>query len=214
VSDSFCGFNKEFNMVKKVLASCAVLGAAASIAGLGTFATFTDSTSASTTAATGNVSIALGAPGAANRLDVGASGLLPGDSMQRAVDLTNDGAVGSDNLGSVTLTTSASPSSLLDTDAVNGLQMKIDKCSTAWTEAGTAPAYTYTCSGTTSSVVSSQKVIGANIALAGLASMAAQQTDHLLVTLTLPSSAGNTFQGLSSSLTYTFVGTQRAGTAR
>jgi hypothetical protein len=199
-------------MVKKVLASCAVLGAAASIAGLGTFATFTSSTSASATASTGNVSIALGAVGAANRLTVGASGLLPGDTMQRAVDLTNDGAAGTDDLGSVTLTTSASPSSLLDTDAGNGLQMTIDKCSTAWTESGTAPAYTYSCSGTTSSVVASRPVVGANIALSNLASVTAQQTDHLRVTLTLPSAAPNTFQGLSSSLTYTFVGTQRAAT--
>lgn len=199
-------------MVKKVLASCAVLGAAASIAGLGTFATFTSSTSASATASTGNVSIALGAVGAANRLTVGASGLLPGDTMQRAVDLTNDGAAGTDDLGSVTLTTSASPSSLLDTDASNGLQMTIDKCSTAWTESGTAPAYTYSCSGTTSSVVASRQVVGANIALSNLASLTAQQTDHLRVTLTLPSAAPNTFQGLSSSLTYTFVGTQRAAT--
>jgi len=28
------------------------------------------------------------------------------------------------------------PSSLLDTDATNGLQMVIDKCSQAWTESG------------------------------------------------------------------------------
>jgi spore coat-associated protein N len=199
-------------MLKKVLASCAVLGAAASIAGLGTFATFTSSTSASTTAATGSVSIALGAPGVANRLNVGATGLLPGDTMQRAVDLSNTGAA---DLASVTLTTSAStPRSLLDTDATNGLQMTIDRCSDAWSENGTSPAFAYTCPGTAtrSNVVASRPVIGANIGLGNLASKAAGQTDHLLVTLSLPSTADNSFQGLSSALTYTFAGTQRAGT--
>lgn len=198
--------------MKKVLASCAVLGAAASIAGLGTFATFTSSTNAAATAATGSVSIALGAAGPANRLTLGASGLLPGDTMQRAVDLANNGVAGSDNLASVTLTTTASPSSLLDTDATNGLQMKIDSCSSAWTESGVSPAFTYTCSGTTKSVVAQRAVIGSNVAMNNLASVAAQTTDHLLVTLTLPSTAPNTMQGLSSSLTYTFVGTQRAAT--
>jgi len=198
--------------MKKVLASCAVLGAAASIAGLGTFATFTSSTNAAATASTGSVSIALGAAGPANRLTLGASGLLPGDTMQRAVDLANNGVAGSDNLAAVTLTTTASPSSLLDTDATNGLQMKIDSCTNAWTESGVSPAFTYSCSGTTKSVVASRAVIGNNIALTNLASVAAQTTDHLLVTLTLPSAAPNTMQGLSSSLTYTFVGTQRTAT--
>jgi hypothetical protein len=199
-------------MIKKVFASCAVLGAAASIAGLGTFATFTSSTSAAATASTGSVSIALGTAGPANRLTVGASGLLPGDTMQRVVDLTNNGNAGSDNLQSVALTTTASPSSALDTDATNGLQMTIDKCSNAWTESGTAPAYTYTCSGTTSSVVASRAVIGSPIPMSNLASLAAQATDHLRVTLTLPASAPNTMQGLSSSISYTFVGSQRNAT--
>ena len=59
----------------KLMASLAVLGAAASIAGLGTFATFTSSTTAQNQAlTTGTVSITLGS---ANRLAVGASNLVP-----------------------------------------------------------------------------------------------------------------------------------------
>ena len=54
---------------------------------------------------------------------------------------------GSTDLSAITLTTGASPSSLLDTDATNGLQIAIDKCSVAWTEAGSSPAFTYTCGG-------------------------------------------------------------------
>jgi predicted ribosomally synthesized peptide with SipW-like signal peptide len=195
---------------RKLIATLAILGAAASIAGLGTYATFTSTTSQSHTIASGTVTIALGATGAStNRLNIGASALAPGDTVQRSVDLTNSGSL---NLASVTLTTTATTSSTLDTDAVNGLQMVIDSCSQAWTEAGTAPAYTYTCGGTTSSVVASRAVIGNNIAMSNLTSTTAGNTDHLRVTLTLPSSADNTFQNKTSTIQYAFTGTQRAAT--
>jgi len=202
-------------MLRNILASVAVLGATVSIAALGTFATFTSSTEADqASVATGSVSIALGTPGPANRLTLGASGLLPGDTMQRVVDLSNTGVAGSDDLGSVTLTTAASASSLLDTDATDGLKLAIDTCSQAWTESGSSPAFTYTCGGTTSSVLADRAVVGSDLALANLASVEAGETDHLRVTLTLPSSAPNAMQGLSSQLTYTFTGTQRTATSK
>jgi spore coat-associated protein N len=192
----------------KVLATVALLGAAASIAGLGTYATFTSTASQSHTIASGTVTIALGATGAStNRLNIGASALAPGDTIQRGVDLINSGSL---DLASVTLTTTASPSSLLDTDTTNGLQMVIDKCSVAWTEAG--PPYTYTCGGTTSTVLASRAVIGSNLSLSNLGATSAGATDHLRVTLTLPSGAGNTLQNQSSTISYAFTGTQRAAT--
>ena len=192
----------------KLIATIAVLGAAASIAGLATFATFTSTTSSSHTISSGTVTIALGATGAStNRLNIGASAVAPGDTIQRSVDLSNSGSL---DLASVTLTTSASPSSLLDTDATNGLQMVIDKCSQAWTESG--PPYTYTCGGSTSSVLSSRAVIQTGVALSNLGALTAGATDHLRVTLTFPSGAGNSFQNKSSTIQYTFTGTQRAGT--
>jgi spore coat-associated protein N len=197
-------------VTRKLLATVAILGAAAGIAGLGTYATFTSTTSQSHTVSSGTVTIALGATGAlTNRLNIGASGLAPGDTIQRSVDLINSGTL---DLASVTLATTASPSSLLDTDATNGLQMVIDKCSVAWTEAG--PPYTYTCGGTTSTVLASRAVIGSNLALSNLSSTTAGATDHLRVTLTLPSGAGNTLQNQSSTITYAFTGTQRAATSK
>jgi spore coat-associated protein N len=195
--------------LKRLMGSFAVVGAAAAMAGMGTFATFTSSTSASHTISSGTVSIALGATGAANRLTVGASNVVPGDTIQRAADLINNGGASADNLSGIVLTTTASPSSLLDTDATNGLQMTIDKCSVAWTETGTAPAYSYTCSGTTSTVLASRAVIGAALPLSGLASLSTGATDHLRVTLTLPTAAPNTMQGLTSTVSYNFLGTQR-----
>jgi spore coat-associated protein N len=191
---------------QKLLATVAVLGAAASIAGLGTYATWTSTTSQSQSISSGTVTIALGATGAAtNRLNIGASALAPGDTVQRSVDLTNSGSL---DLASVTLTTTAPTSSLLDTDATNGLQMVIDKCSQAWTEAG--PPYTYTCGGSTSTVLASRAVIGSNLSLSNLGATTAGATDHLRVTLTLPAGADNSFQNKSSTISYAFTGTQRA----
>jgi spore coat-associated protein N len=187
---------------RKLLLSIAALGAAASIAGFGTFATFTSSTSASNTIASGTLSLT--AP--FSRLGTGASPIAAGDTMQRAIDLSYAGSI---NFGSATLTTSATTSSSLDTDSTNGLQIAIDKCSQAWTESG--PPYTYTCGGSTSTVLASRALIGSNIALSNLA-LTVGATDHLRVTVSFPSSAGNTLQNQSSTVSYTFTGVQRAGT--
>jgi spore coat-associated protein N len=201
-----------FSSIKtKVLATGALLAAGAAVAGLGTFGAFTSSTSASQTQQSGTVVIALGAGGAAtNRLTVGAANLIPGNSISRAVQLSNTGTVA---LSSVALTTSASPTSLLDSDAVNGLQMTIQSCPTAWTEAGTAPAYTYTCTGGAATVLASRPVIGSNVTLPALASLAAGGIDHLVVTSTFPVTAPNTLQNQTSTISFNFLGTQIAGGA-
>jgi predicted ribosomally synthesized peptide with SipW-like signal peptide len=187
---------------RKLLLSIAALGAAASIAGLGTFATFTSSTSATHTIASGTLSLT--AP--FSRLGTGASPIAAGDTMQRAIDLSYSGSI---SFGSATLTTNATTSSGLDTDATNGLQIAIDKCSQAWTESG--PPYTYTCGGSTSTVLASRALIGTSLALSNL-TLTAGSTDHLRVTVTFPGAAGNTLQNQSSTISYTFSGTQRAAT--
>lgn len=194
----------------RVLMSLALVGSAAAVAGLGTYGSFTSTTSASQTVASGTVTIALGATGAStNRLTVNASGLVPGDTVQRSFNLGN---TGSQNLASVTLTSTASTTSLLDTDGTTGLQMVIDSCSVAWTEAGVSPAFTYTCGGVTASVVASRAVIGSAVAMSNLSSVTAGASDYLRLTLTLPSGAANTLQGLTSTLSYAFTGTQRTAT--
>jgi len=197
---------------QKTSLSIALLLLAATLAGIGAYATFTDSASANHSVTTGTVSIDLGASGAStNRLNVDATAVAPGDTMQRSFDLSNSGSL---NLSGITLTTNASTSSLLDTNATDGLQMVIDRCSNAWTESGSSPAFTYTCSGSTSTVVASRAVIGANIALSNLTVTTTGNTDHLRLTLTLPTTAGNAFQGLTSTIAYSFTGIQRAATDR
>jgi hypothetical protein len=194
----------------KLLASAAVLGSTAAVAAYGTYGTFTASTSASSDIASGTVALSLGAAGATNRLSVAASGLVAGDTVQRNVDLINSG---DQDLASIALTTTAPvTSSLLDTDTTMGLQLNIDRCSTAWTEAGSAPAYTYTCGATSSVVLASTPVIMSAAALSNLTTQTAGNTDYLRVTFTLPTGADNTLQTLSSVVDLNFTGIQRAAT--
>lgn len=210
------------NLSKKVLLSLGALGAAGAIAGMGTFATFTSTTSASQTVTAGKVEIALGATGTANRLDVAATKVVAGDTIQRAVDLIS---TSTDPLSTVKLTTTATASSILDTDTSTGLNMYIQNCASAWAEAGTSPAYTYTCAGGATpvlgSLVSPVNVITTTSGGVALANLTATTTgtgttDHLMITLTLP--AGNSLANLatppSSVIQYSFTGTQRAATSR
>ena len=198
----------------KVLASTVLVGAAASVAGLGTFGTFTSTTSASAAVASGTVKIDVGAGAAAggvNRLSVAATGLVPGDTVSRAVTLGN---TGDQALAGIGLTTTASPSSKLDTDTVMGLQLQIDACSLPWTEAGTTPSYTYTCTGTKSAVLASRPVIGSTASLGTLNALTNGKADNLLVKMTLPDAADNSFQTLASTISFSFTGTQRGAAAR
>ena len=202
----------------RILLSLTALGAAAAIAGMGTFASFTSTTSASQSLTAGAVSVTLGAAGGtANRLTLSVTGIVPDDTISRAVDLTSSST---DPLASVSLTTTAPVSSVLNTDAINGLKMTVQRCTVAWTEAN-APAYTYTCSGTASYVLGTSgtsgglPVIQTAAALPGLAALSAgSSVDHLVVTLYLPTAAPNTMQSATSTIQYAFTGTQRAGAPR
>jgi len=68
--------------------------------------------------------------------------------------------------------------------------MVLERCSVAWIEAGTAPAYTHSCSGATSTVLASRAVIGSNLS-PGNVLLTAGSTNDLRVTLTLLTVAGD-----------------------
>ncbi|HZJ26189.1 MAG TPA: TasA family protein [Acidimicrobiia bacterium] len=173
------------------------------LVGIGAFATFTSTASDSQSATSGTMSLSVPGPGATNRLSVTASNIAPGDTIERAVDLISGGTL---DISGFTLTTTATTSSLLDSDVTAGLQMVTEKCSVAWTES--APPYTYTCGGTTSTVLASSPWIQSNVALSNL-SLTAGSTDHLRIKLTFPSAAGNTLQTQTSTVQYSFTATQR-----
>jgi hypothetical protein len=195
---------------RKVIGSLAIAGTAAAVAGLGTFGTFTDSTSpVATTVETGTLDINLNQPSGAYSIPVSTAGVVPGDSITRAVNLSNDGSTA---LSSVTLASvSTGASNGLTTDTVNGLQLSLRACSVAWTQGGTASAPSYSCAGTVSTLYSGPAV--ANLAVSNLASVNPGGVDRLVFAISLPSTADNTFQNKSASLSLTFTGTQRAAAA-
>lgn len=194
---------------RRLMLSLGILGTVGAIAGLGTYAQFTDSTSATQSVSTGTVDINVDAAGATNRFSESSTLVAAGDTIQRAIDLKLAGTL---DLSSVTLASSApTTSSTLDTDATDGLQLLVEECSVAWTEAGSANARTYTCTGTKTTARTAGPVIQSATALT--LSSVAPGDKHLVFKWTLPSSATQAAHGGKSSvINYDFVGVQRAAT--
>jgi predicted ribosomally synthesized peptide with SipW-like signal peptide len=191
----------------KILASVALVGTAAAVAGMGTYGAFTSTTNASQAVTAGTTVISLTGT---NTLAVAVTGLLPGDSVEKFVTLSNP--AGNSDLNGVTLsTTNTAPVSLLTSDPTNGLQVTIESCTTAWTVVAVGAD---TCSGTPATVLAKTSIIGANRTLANLASLTAAGADNLKVTTSLPTTADNNFQGLTSTIDFAFTGTQRTGTVK
>jgi spore coat-associated protein N len=191
---------------RKVLLSLALFVVAGLVVGVGAYALFTDTQSVSQSIGSGTVNLQpIDVNGVNNRLSVAAANVAAGDTIDRSVDLKNVGTIA---VSGITLTTTATTSSLLDTDTTNGLQMVIDRCSVAWTES--AFPYTYTCSGTQSSVLASRPVVGATLPLNSLA-VTVNTDNYLRVHLIVPTAAGNTLQNQTSVVNYSFTATQRTG---
>jgi hypothetical protein len=188
---------------RRVAGSVAVLGVAAAVAGLGTYSTFTDSTSPVTTGvATGVLSLSLQSGGTAATVPFNGGAMMAGDSVNQVLDLVNDGTTA---FGSVTMKMSATTSSILDTDLTHGLQLKVQKCSVAWSGS--------TCSGTASTLYSGPMAVTQS--MGGATSLNPGGADHLLLTASLPASAnGAAYQGKASTLSLVFDGVQRAGARR
>ena len=199
----------------KIVGTVGVLGVAATIAGLSTYGSFTDSTTpVDTKVDTGVLSIDVADAGDALSMPFSGGLMLAGDSRGYRLDLVNNGNV---NLSSVTMTSRATASSILDTDTVNGLQLNVKNCTVPWTVSN----FVYSCAGTQSTVYAGP-IVKSNLTISGPSSPASSAAstsvgavDHLLLTASLPTSAsGDAFEGATSSLDFVFSGTQRAGAAR
>ena len=192
-----------FGNLGKVLMTLLVIGVSGSTVSYGTFATFTaQTTNPSNTFATGTLVLTTSSPAAAIMT---ISALKPGDSIARPLTLSNTGSINS----TYTLTTTAPTSTLLDTDTTNGLKLEITRCTTgAWS--GGPPSYT--CTGGGSAVVLGP--VSIIQAAQAIGSLNASSSDNLLVKISLPSGAGNTFQNLSSTILFTWDATQVAGAAQ
>jgi len=191
----------------KIVGALSVVGAAVAVAGLGTFGQFTDSTSpVGTQVDSGVVSVDVSSPAGAS-VPFSGGMMLAGDSRSALVDLVNNGTT---PLSTLTLTSTATSSSILDQDTVNGLQLTVESCSVAWTSGATAPY----CTGTVRSYLT-QPILVSNAPLPASPALSATAVDHLKLTATLPTSAtADAFQGATSNLNFVFTGSQRAGGPR
>lgn len=192
----------------RIVGTLGVLGAAAAVAGMGTFGSFTTTSAPVDTQVQGGVlSIDLAQAGDGLTMPFGGGLFLAGDSRGWRVDLVNNGDTA---MSSVSLTSRATSSSILDTDATHGLQLDVKSCSAAWTVNNGV----YSCAGTQKNFYSG-RIVTSGQALSGASSVTPGQVDHLLMTASLPQSAsGDMFEGVSSSLEFVFSGVQRSGSAR
>ena len=157
-----------------------------------TTATFTaTTTSPDNTFQTASLLISNDKPNAGDLVNV--TNLVPGDTAQRVVKITNGGNTGFTYAGSV----SATANTLLWTDAANGLQATVYRCNNCTTPAN---------------VVYSGALKNLSIPASG--TVAAAGSDWLTFVFSLPTSAGNTFQNLAQDFTVNYTATQLAGAAR
>lgn len=162
--------------------------------GLLALAAMTGGTSANFTATTVNPSNLLGTatlsltndkPNAGDLVSI--SNLVPGDTANRTVTITNTGTVGFTYVASATnLTTTP-----LWTDTVKGLQVSVKR-------------------GITTLYSGALK----DLAITASPTIAPAATDTLTFDFSLPTTADNSFQGLTQTFTITYTATQLAGTAR
>lgn len=189
----------------KLLWSLAALGAAGALAGLGTFATFTTTTTEQYgDINTGDLVLTVGAVGS---LDV--NNIVPGDTIQRRVNLTNDG----DSLGPVTLMVTVDPDDAPEPyeDPSRIMTLAVDQCEgpNAWDTSGN----TFVCEDAngdpvapTPVFVGTEPLLGAH-PLSTLSGM--NGTAHLRFTLAFPDDAGDNYQNRITTVGYTFLGVQR-----
>ncbi|GAC1458884.1 MAG: hypothetical protein NVSMB8_07980 [Candidatus Limnocylindrales bacterium] len=153
-----------------------------------------EQTSASFTATTTNpgnqfatASLTMSNDKSASASLISLSNMVPGDTASRTVTITNSGNVGF----TYTTAISTGTSTLLWSDTTNGLQVTVTR--------GASTLYTGALSGLT---------------IAASPTLAAAGTDTLTFLFSLPTSAGNTFQGLTQTFTITYTAAQLAGAAR
>lgn len=156
-----------------------------------TTATFTaTSTNPGNTFASATLTMSNDKPNANDLINV--TNLVPGDTAQRAVVISNTGNAGFTYSGAI----SAVANTLLWSDATNGLQVDVFRCA---------------CT-----TVGNRVYTGAlkNMSVPASGTIAAGGTETLTYVFSFPSAAGNTYQNLTQDFTITYTATQLAGSAK
>jgi hypothetical protein len=185
------------------------------------YSLFTGTVTATHATNLGSMQLAFPGAGVTHRIGSASSNLVPGDYVQRSLELDITANTGNNTMTDVTLTTSGNngPPSFVTT-ATDGLQLWVQACDVAWTQQ-TASPYTYTCGGNRSDVlgtgadppnsvdfVQTAQSIGSSLTLTDGAA------NYLMATVKLPTTAGDSMQGQSSLLSFKFDGVQRSGGAK
>jgi hypothetical protein len=139
-------------------------------------------------------------PASADSDSLSISGLSPGSSTDELLNLLNGGS----SIATIAATVTTSSSTLLDTDATNGLQVEIDRCSTQWQQ--TVTGASAVCNASSSVIFTSTPLASANgasptLISSGLSALSSGGVDHLRIRFSLPASAPSGYSGLTSTPT-------------
>lgn len=208
----------------KLIVTMGVLTVLSTLATIGTYAAFTASTSTADNSFSSGT-LTLTNDHSASTLLVIDNKLIPGDTITGYLNVTNGGT--EDVVGyevSAALGTGAVSNNLTDATKAGSLKMAVTRCSVAWASGA--------CSGTTTALVPASNVLGTYSLInngnafctkdpSQTASLRTSRgvtcdttidntnaVDHLKVVVSFPSSADNTYQGLSTAIHFNLSGGQ------
>jgi hypothetical protein len=144
--------------------------------------------------------------------DLDATEMAPGDTAQRAMNLTFGGTI---DAGTPTISITDNSPTIFTDGTANGLTLAIQGCDDPYDEAATGGGIpTYSCGGTPV-VVLAATLVGDLDTPTALSNMTTLGANHLRLTWSFPSAATNSFNtgtGHVADLDVTFASPQRAGT--
>lgn len=157
---------------------------------------------------TGTLKLEYSASGGSGAFSTAITGLGPGDTVNRYIDLNVTGTLDGET---PTLQLATSDSNTLVNNGTKGLQITVKACSVAWTQSGAG-----TCSGTETTVLAQTSVLALKTSAASivLPSTLASATNRLKLAIVLPTATenvingvlpGDTVQGLTAALTWSFI---------
>ena len=195
--------HRRLRRVLPVLVTLAAVGVAAVLAHGVTFGSFDDPATVGPGVSMARISLSLTTPGGPPVPFQGTE-FYPGSVVRQDVALSNSGGY---PLASVRLVTSAGTPNLLTTDPVNGLQLTLTSCLSRWDQNRSGD---YSCGN--SPTLAYRGPYLADQTLPALGNLSVQT--HILIEVTLPATAGNGFQGLSTPLGLEFRAQQAPGRVR
>lgn len=186
---------------RTIVAASFGVGALA-LTGAGIYAGLQATATGATSVTTGTLSLTLGNETGSTGFPTTISNMVPGDSHNTYVNLTNGGTLAGKTL-SFAVATAAS--NTLTTDATNGLHVTVTSCAVAWVAATCVSPTTVVNNVPLSTLKTTPQALAA--------APAAGAVYHYKVTTSLPdqnetvlngSFPAGTIQGLTAGLTYTF----------